>query len=113
VNLDFEVTNLFSNENANILWAISAQNEKDEILEILEIPLNNFDASTEERRSIKLENRKSDFVLLPENKLGYIDQLNKLNVASMLTGEILEMPITLTDDCTIVGNGSRLYSVLY
>ena len=108
MNLDFSPSNLYSNENSNILWAVQIV---DDGLAIQVIALDNYDTS-EHSRSLKIDNRKSDFVLLPDNKLAFLSTENKLTIASMLTGEVSQIPVTLTEDCTIIGRILTLSNIL-
>ena len=93
---------MYSNEKQNILWLTKMENN---VLLVRDIPLSDFDTGADDGKTIKLENVDSSLVLLPDNKLAFVDTERRIFSISMMTGEQTPIPAQFEASarCSLLG----------
>ena len=102
VKIDFLPDSMYSNEKQNILWLTKMENN---VLLVRDIPLSDFDTGADDGKTIKLENVDSSLVLLPDNKLAFVDTERRIFSISMMTGELTPIPAQFEASarCSLLG----------
>ena len=103
VKIDFLPDSMYSNEKQNILWLTKMENN---VLLVRDIPLSDFDTGADDGKTIKLENVDSSLVLLPDNKLAFVDTERRIFSISMMTGEQTPIPAQFEASarCSLLGS---------
>ena len=93
---------MYSNEKQNILWLTKMENN---VLLVRDLPLSDFDTGADDGKTIKLENVDSSLVLLPDNKLAFVDTERRIFSISMMTGEQTPIPAQFEASarCSLLG----------
>lgn len=75
------------------------------VLLVRDIPLSDFDTGADDGKTIKLENVDSSLVLLPDNKLAFVDTERRIFSISMMTGELTPIPAQFEASarCSLLG----------
>lgn len=102
VKIDFLPDSMYSNEKQNILWLTKMENN---VLLVRDLPLSDFDTGADDGKTIKLENVDSSLVLLPDNKLAFVDTERRIFTISMMTGEQTSIPaqFEVSARCSLLG----------
>ena len=103
MKIDFLPDSMYSNEKQNILWLTKMENN---VLLVRDIPLSDFDTGADDGKTIKLENVDSSLVLLPDNKLAFVDTERRIFSISMMTGEQTPIPAQFEASarCSLLGS---------
>ena len=102
IELAFLPDQLYVNEAANNLYIVKHE-DKSLLVDVL--PLDDL-KSAEGARTIDIDHDgASKFVLVPGDKLAYLNQHRQVETVSLLTGETIQIEFQLTPDCSLDDHG--------
>ena len=99
IELDFKPDHLYANEPGNNLYLV----KRDGGLLVDVLPLDDL-KNNEGGRTIEVE-AEGAMVLVPDDKLAYLNKQKQIESVNLLTGEIVQVDFQLTPDCSLENHG--------